>query len=289
MRLRRKSKGKYLRKKCIIWYVIIVVLLMASGWIVWTNINITTTHITIKNGKIGDDFTDFRIAQVSDLHNHKWGNKLIKCLKRESPDIIVITGDLVDSSHTHIDVAMKFIKQAKKIAPIYYVTGNHEAWMDNYSELENKLVGADVHIMDNKSELIEKGNSKINIIGIKDPDFGGYSTADNIIKSIEATNKQPLIMSEYYNIVLCHRPEYFNDYVETHAELVLTGHAHGGQIRLPFLGGVVAPNQGFFPDYTEGVYHQDKTDMVVSRGLGNSVIPVRINNMPELVIITLDK
>lgn len=97
-----------------------------------------------------------------------------------------------------------------------------------------------------------------------------------------------MLNEAYYNIVICHRPELFKGYVETEADLVITGHAHGGQVRISFIGGVVAPNQGLFPEYTEGVYHQGKTDMVVSRGLGNSILPIRINNIPELVIIELN-
>lgn len=268
--------------------ITILVIWLVIGWIIWTNVNITTTHLTITNGKIPDDFLNYKIAEIADLHNHQWGNKLIRRLKDEAPDIIVITGDFVDSSHTDFDVSMEFINQAKEIAPIYYVTGNHEAWLENYSELESKLADAGVHMMDDKAEWLEKGNSKINLVGIQDPDFVERDTFGGIQESILITKLTPLLNTDFYNIVLCHRPELFDGYVQTQADLVLTGHAHGGQVRIPFVGGLVAPNQGFFPEYTEGVYHQNKTDMVVSRGLGNSIIPIRINNMPELVMITLD-
>ena len=102
------------------------------------------------------------------------------------------------------------------------------------------------------------------------------------------TKLASLLEPGYYNVVLCHRPELFNGYVRAQADLVLTGHAHGRQIRLPFIGGLFAPHQGFFPKYTEGIHHQGETDMVISRGLGNSVLPVRINNTPELVVVTLE-
>lgn len=275
-------------KKRTVWLAIVVIILIVVLWIVWTNFNITTTYLTIKNDKIPEAFSNFKIAEVADLHNHPWGDELIRSLEKESPDIIVITGDFVDSSHTDFNSSIEFIRQAKKIAPIYYITGNHEAWLDNYAELESRLVEAGVHRMDNTAKWIEKGNSKINLIGIQDPDFVERDPVDGIQESIVTTQLKPLLNPDYYNVVLCHRPELFKGYVATKADLVITGHAHGGQVRIPFIGGLVAPNQGFFPKYTEGVYHQEKTHMVVSRGLGNSLIPVRINNTPELVIITLD-
>lgn len=262
---------------------------MIIGWIIWTNISITTSHVTIQNKKIPDDFSNFKIAEIADLHNHAWGEKLLNLLADEHPDIIVVTGDLVDSSHTDFDIAMEFIGGATQIAPVYYVTGNHEAWLDQYPALESRLVDAGVHMMDDKSEWIEKGDSKINLVGIQDPDFVQRVTFDGIQESSVTTKLQSLLNHDDYNVVLCHRPELFNEYVAVQADLVITGHAHGGQVRIPFVGGLVAPNQGFFPKYTEGVYTQDKTDMVVSRGLGNSIIPIRINNPPELVMITLNQ
>lgn len=273
------------RKK---WLLVGGVILLLCGWIAWTNLNITTTRLTIKNETLPAEFMGYKIAEIADLHNHEWGNKLLDRLEQEQPDMIAITGDLVDSSHTDFNTAMNFIEQAKKIAPIYYVTGNREAWLGNYPELERRLTAAGVHMMDDRSEWIEKNGAKINLIGVQDPDFVERDTFEGIQKAVVTSKLEPLLKADAFNIVLCHRPELFDGYVEAGADLVLTGHAHGGQVRIPFVGGLVAPNQGFLPDYTEGVYHKNGTDMVVSRGLGNSIIPVRINNMPELVIVTLE-
>ncbi len=269
--------------------ILTVILTLLVVWISWTNTHITTSHISIQNGKIPDDFSGFKLAQVSDLHNHPWGSQLIERIKTEKPDIIVVTGDLVDSSHTDFNIAVKFMEDAMQIAPVYYVTGNHEAWLPNYQELERRLIDAGVHMMDDTNIRIKKGTAQVNLIGIQDPDFVERDQFEGIQQSIVTTKLQPLLADGEYNIVLCHRPELFDGYVETGADLAITGHAHGGQVRIPFVGGLVAPNQGFLPKYTEGVYHQNNTDMVVSRGLGNSVLPVRINNMPELVIISLKK
>lgn len=281
------KKIQSLKKKHIVLICVLLVVLAIGVWIFWTNTNIIVSHISIKNEKIPKEFENFKIAQVSDLHNHQWGNKLIDRLEKERPNIIVITGDLVDSSHTDFDIAMEFINKSLKIAPIYYVTGNHEAWLQNYNELQKRLEDAGVNMMDDRNEWLEKGDAKINLIGIKDPDFVERSSFDYIEESIVMTKLEPLLNKDFYNIVLCHRPEVFESYVSLNVDLVITGHAHGGQFRIPFVGGLIAPNQGFFPKYTKGLYSKDKTDMVVSRGLGNSIIPVRINNTPELVVITL--
>ncbi len=257
------------------------------GWVGWTNITITTTNIEIENEKIPTEFDQFKIAHISDLHNHQWGKKLIETIMNEEPDLIAITGDLVDSRKTDFDVALQFIEDASKIAPIYYVTGNHEARIEDYSLLKERLEKAGVNMMDDQSLLIEKGNSAIQLGGIQDPDFVERMTGGGIQGEIVRTKLDEILDENYFNLVLSHRPEHFEQYVNIGADLVLTGHAHGGQIRIPFLGGLVAPNQGLLPDYTSGVYEEGNTAMIVSRGLGNSIIPVRVNNRPELVVIRL--
>ena len=272
-------------------FAIILLLILAAAviifgaWVFWTNTHITVTHTVIRNSRIPEAFNSFKIALVSDLHNHAWEDTLIRLLAKEKPDLIAITGDLIDSSHTNIDSAMSFIRNALKIAPVYYVTGNHEAWLKNYKALEKQLAASGVQIMDNKNAWIEKDGEKINLVGLRDPAFS-FHRLEEENELVEAALK-PLLNPDSYNIVLCHRPECFDVYVKLKADCIMTGHAHGGQVRIPLAGGLVAPNQGFFPKYTEGVHHQASTDMIVSRGLGNSIIPVRINNMPELVIITL--
>ena len=278
---------KKTKKKQMAWGAVIGILLLI-GWVIWTNKTIMTTHLTITNEKIPKEFSGYRIAEIADLHNHQWGDQLISRLEKEHPDIIVIVGDFVDSSHTDFDVSMEFIKHAKEIAPIYYVTGNHEAWLEDYSKLERRLIDSGVHMIDDNAEWLEKGSAKINLIGIQDPDFVERGSFAGIQQSIVTGKLAALFNHDAYNIVLCHRPELFEGYVEIGADLVITGHAHGGQIRIPFVGGLIAPNQGVFPQYTEGVYHEKNTDMVVSRGLGNSILPIRINNTPEFVILTLE-
>lgn len=221
------------------------------------------------------------------MHNRDWKGQLIQKLEKEKPDAIFITGDLVDSKKTDIELAMSFIDRALQISPVYYVTGNHEAWIKNYRELEKRLLKSGVVVMDDKSSYIEREGSKIQIVGIKDSDF---AKIDKLYDSNELTIEkrlERLLDKELFSITLSHRPEIFDKYVHVGADLVLAGHAHGGQYRIPFVGGVIAPNQGLFPKYTSGVYTKENTSMVVSRGLGNSILRVRINNTPELIIVTL--
>ena len=264
--------------------VLLLMLFVLIIWLIYTNINIETNKIDIESEKIPDVFDKFTIALVSDLHNYDWGNKLLDKIFDAKPDMIAITGDLIDSRTTDFDISLEFVRKAIKIAPIYYVTGNHEARIKDFPEFEKFLQNEGVILLDDTSQLLKIGNFGINLVGVKDPLFDRQNKTDAqvIDESLAKT-----LNKDYYNIVLSHRPEHFKIYTKNGADLVFTGHAHGGQVRIPFVGGLLAPNQGFFPKYTSGVYNEENTNMIVSRGLGNSVVPVRVNNMPELIIVEL--
>lgn len=257
----------------------LISLLLLIFWITWGNIFIETTSITIEDERIPGKFDGFKIAQVSDLHNKDWKSQLIDQLQVEQPDIIVITGDLVDSSNTNLPIALEFIDKASIIAPIYYVTGNHESRISEYDELVDELLNRQVTILDNDKTILTSGADELLLFGLQDPAFPGTE--------IDKTIQELTTDFEGYSILLSHRPELFETYVEEDIDLVFSGHAHGGQFRVPFIGGLVAPNQGLFPEYTSGLYTENHTRMIVSRGLGNSIIPVRINNQPELIVVTL--
>ncbi len=266
---------------------IVIILAVLISWLGWTNFNLETTHQTITSKKLPKDFDGFRIAHVSDLDSKNWGNTLPKKIANQKPDIIVITGDIIDATTPNLKVVERFLKNTKNIAPIYYVTGNNEATYKDLDKLTKILNKHNVNIMDNKSMYITHGKSRIKLTGIKDPKF--IMPTNLLNKQDEYVLKELIdkVDNEYFNIVLCHRAEQFKQFVFTNTELAFTGHAHGGQIRLPLVGALIAPNQGFLPKYTEGVYHRKNTHMVVSRGLGNTIFPIRVNNMPELVIVTL--
>lgn len=277
------------RKKII--GILFVLCAVHVGWIAWGNTALMINEMTIKNDRIPPAFSGFRIAQISDLHNAEFGEdneKLLSMLETCEPDIVLITGDLVDSRRTDIEIGIAFAKKAAMIAPTYYVTGNHEARIDEYEELINGLQQAGVHVLQNECVLLEQSGETIAIAGIKDPSFA----TDYLFGDSETVTKDVLseLMDENsYTVLLAHRPELFNTYVECEADLVFSGHAHGGQFRLPFVGGVVAPNQGLFPEYDAGLYSEKSTDMVVSRGIGNSILPFRVNNRPEIVLVELQR
>ncbi len=286
----KKPKRK---KSRVVLTVLLAILAAFSIWVYWGNTSIQTTKISINSEKIPTSFNGFRIVQVSDLHNAEFGenqSKLLQTVKNISPDMIAVTGDLIDSSHTDVEKAMDFINGAVKIAPVYYVTGNHEAWTDKYAKLKEQMTKSGVIILSDQGITIKRDGSLIRLLGLNDPDFTikhDMFGEDAAMINTKLKDMQKQSENGEYTILLSHRPELFDVYVDNSIDLVLSGHAHGGQIRLPFLGGLVAPNQGFFPKYTAGVYEKKQTKMVVSRGLGNSIAPVRINNCPELVVITL--
>lgn len=279
-----------MRKKTIIILLSIAILvILLIVYLNYENSSLQISNYEIMSNKIPKEFNNYKIIQVSDFHNtksKKLTEDLISEIKKQKPNSIVITGDLIDSRKTNINVAINFIKQIKDYAPIYFVSGNHEASTNSYSELKTKLIENGATILDNKVEVIELNDSKINILGIDDPAIAheSFVTDEEIVK-IEINNLE--YDKNNYSVLLSHRPEVLNVYVKNEIDLVLTGHAHGGQIRIPFIGGLVAPNQGLFPKYTSGKLEEKQTTMIVSRGIGNSILPFRVNNNPELVVITL--
>lgn len=272
------------------WIITLVILLALVVWIIWGNITVETHRVTISSSDIPSDFVGYKIAQISDFHNTEIGannSKLMAILRNEQPDMIAFTGDLVDSRKTDVGTALAFVKEALKVAPCYYVTGNHEARLGNiYANLEMKMKEYGVTILRDESIDITKGDVSIQLIGLDDPDFieGDSAYGETMV------NEKLLAIEQHpgYKILLSHRPEFFKTYVANGMNLVLCGHTHGGQFRIPFIGGIVAPNQGFLPKYDAGLFIEGSTQMIVSRGVGNSIVPVRFNCRPEIVIVELD-
>lgn len=271
----RSNRKKYI-KSAIVLLIVIALLLFCN----FQNKHLETTHYTYKAEQLGADLEGYRIVQISDLHNAKFGKnnqKLVDRIRECAPDMIVLTGDLVDSNHTNVDRAVQFVDEIVKICPVYYVTGNHEYWLEKseYDELMDGLASVGVVILDNQVVEISRGDAKFRLVGLDD-----RSLADGTLEALLSDEKE-------LTVVLAHEPQYFARYAGTGVDLVLSGHAHGGQFRLPFVGGIVAPDQGFLPGYTAGEYYMNGTEMIVSRGLGNSVIPVRLFNYPEIVCVEL--
>ena len=280
------------KKKFIVLAAIVAILILLIIWIAYGNTDLEIYKYNVKSEDIPSEFDNFRIVQISDLHNAEFGEnneKLLLMLKQADADIIAITGDMIDSRNTDVDVAISFAQKAVNIAPVYYVNGNHESRvLGEYEKLKQGLTDAGVTILENSSADITIGDETISLIGINDPTFRMELVDDTTEQNIAHQLVNVIPDNDNYKVLLAHRPEYFDVYAGN-VDLVLSGHAHGGQFRIPFIGGLVAPGQGFFPEYYEGSHIKENTEMIVSRGIGNSIIPFRINNKPEIIVAELTK
>ncbi len=275
----------------VIFAIIIVAAFLLIVWIAKANKAIRINEIEIKSCKIPKSFSGYRIVQVTDLHNDKFGEnniKLINKVKEGRPDIIVITGDFIDSRFTNAEISINVAKQLVKIAPTYYIAGNHESRLSIYPDFKENLISMGITVLDNERISLKKDNDNISLSGMTDIDFNAEYQIDEVA---DKATKEQLSQIEFdnstYTILLAHRPEFLDIYATTGADLVLSGHTHGGQACLPFIGGLYAPGQGFFPKYDSGIFNKDNTTMIISRGLGRSLFPFRFNNNPEIVVVKL--
>ena len=231
-----------------------------------------------------------RIVLITDLHNHIYGEnqtKIVSLIKKQNPDIIALAGDIAEDE-VPIEGTELFLAGIQGLAPIYYVSGNHEFWSNDIQNIKNTIRKYDVNILENSYEKIKVKNSYIIIGGVDDPDIvncekPGFDWREEMHNAFLELQDKP-----GFKILLAHRPELIEIYKENSFDLVLSGHAHGGQVRIPFiLNGLYAPNQGWFPKYAGGMYKYDSLIHIVSRGISfNSRLP-RVFNPPEVVVINI--
>lgn len=258
---------------------------------VYNEINsLKTTKYIVKSDKIPSSFKGYKILQVSDLHNKSFGqnnDKLLKIIYDENPDIVVITGDIINRRYHDDKIAVDFVRSITSKHIVYYITGNHEVWSSKFHELEPKLLQAGVRVLHNEYAKIFKEREFIYLIGIDDPGRGCYDKTEPKYteKYLEKVLKK--ISDDGYKILLAHRPEYFSCYVKNNIDLVISGHTHGGQIRLPFIGSIFVHHQPLFSKLSKGEFNKQNTKMIISGGLGTSRLPIRTFNIPEVVTIIL--
>lgn len=265
--------------------------------------NVNTLEVTkyvVENKKVQKEFDGYNIVQISDLHSKLFGEnnkKLIQKIKSLNPDIVVVTGDLIDGENNNYNVALDFMKEISKLYRVYYIIGNHEQkslikkYKDEYKDYFNKLHQIDFVNLDNNKVEIVKGDSNINLYGLTVP----YSCYKYLFDNQETTSidinfleeKLGKVDREQFNILLAHTPFYFDEYEKWGADLTLCGHVHGGIVRLPLVGGLLSPDRKFFPKYDLGEYIKNKSTMIVSKGLGGSKVLIRVNCKPEIVNIKL--
>ena len=275
--MRRRSK--YL------WGVAAALCLLASPVCRWQNDGLMLTRYTAALPGLPEELEGITLVQVSDLHSKRLGEGqklLLNTISQAEPDVILLTGDLVDGRRPELEPALELARGAAALAPTCYVTGNHETSLpwETYEQIENGLEAAGVVLLDNRTEeLTLPGAGRLVLTGLCDDNL-----EDGTLAKLSASWPEDAV-----TVLLAHEPQYIENYAASGMDLVFSGHAHGGQIRLPLVGGLFAPGQGFLPKYTAGIYQLGETQMVVSRGIGGSLFPQRVLNRPEVVAVTLTR
>ena len=269
--------------------VIILSVLVFGIVALWQGL--TVKRYTVSSDKIK---SSVKILAITDLHSTIYGNKqkkLIDKIQDYNPDVIVLVGDIAVDDVPHKGTELLLAGIAGEY-PCYYVTGNHEYMSGEVTYIKDMIQSYGVTILEGNSSILEVNGQQIRFAGVDDPDgFSGseYFTGGITNEWMEQFNKCAIDTGDgIYSVLLSHRPELTELYKKSGFDLVISGHAHGGQVRIPgILNGLLAPNQGFFPKYAGGLYKLDDTTMIVSRGLCRNLIP-RVFNPPEIVVINLE-
>ena len=275
--MRRRSK--YL------WGGAAVLCLLAVPVCRWQNDGLMLTRYTAALPGLPEKLEGLTLVQVSDLHSKRMGERqevLLNTISQAKPDVILLTGDLVDGRQPELEPALELARGAAALAPTYYVTGNHETSLPRKTleQIENGLEAEGVVLLDNcTEELSLPGGGTMVLTGLSDDNLG-----DGTLKRLSVSWPENAV-----TVLLAHEPQYIENYAASGVDLAFCGHAHGGQIRLPLVGGLFAPGQGILPKYTAGIYQLGETQMVVSRGIGGSLFPQRVWNRPEVVAVTLKR
>ena len=259
------------------------VLCAGAVWALQSELGVTCYELPLPKGL--EELDGLKIAQISDVHSADIQEELRTALREAAPDLIVFTGDLVNREDRDLSRALSLAAMAAQIAPAYYAPGNHEADNPCYPELREGLEKAGITVLENENAQLWRNGVQINIIGLLDLTFhpqGRERAREELPGRI-----QDLSLPGALNVVLSHRPSLMEEYGESGADLVFSGHAHGGQVRMPLIGPLFAPDEGVFPRYTAGAYQAGETWVVVSRGLGNGTPFPRLWNAPELVVVTM--
>ena len=279
------------------WYVIFLLILFLIIELVVSNKVITVRENVIKSSQIPASFNDFNILQISDLHSEEFGKanrRLLRAIDRQDPDIIAITGDMINRRERNYRVFDDMVAALAEKYPIYYIVGNHEQNLqeETLAEMLDHLENLGVQVLDNEKTSIEKEGEAINLYGLwfhlrYYRDLSNEYTEDYYFGKKQIKQILGEAEKEDFNILLTHNPVYFDTYSSWGADLTLSGHMHGGMVRIPFKGGLFSPEQELFPKYDGGVYKDGSNTMIVSRGLGRGRAGFRFFNRPELVVITL--
>lgn len=281
------------------WLLLIVIvglflLLCWSLW--WSNFGLRTVRYSAGGKTLPAGFEGFRIVQLSDLHSISFGKdnkRLLQMIRREEPDIIVMTGDMVSRYDEDFSVTLALCQVLAEEYPVYYIRGNHEEGLEHaqWESYRAALAAAGVRLLDNETvRLTAENGDTANLTGLWYKLDYYHQYASHFRPVTEETMYTILgDAPEGYNILLAHNPNYFPVYAAWGADVTFCGHIHGGMVRLPILGGILSPETILFPQYDGGIYSIDDETMILSRGLGRGRMGLRLFNPPEIVTATLTR
>ena len=281
----RRHRGHPLRRVLLF----LIFILFCVGFFHWSNHSLQVQRFTFTSPRLPAGFDGCVIVQLSDLHGALFGEDnrdLLKVVAKERPDYIFLTGDLLDQYRaTPHSYAASLGGALADIAPTYFVTGNHEWALPDVPGLKRALEEAGVQVLTNEYTVLARDGDNAVLAGIDDPNgYADQKTPEEVAEEVRAAFDAP------FWILLAHRNNYFEDaYCRLGADLVISGHGHGGLVRLPFTDGLVSVERTFFPSYTAGFYQAGGADLFVSRGLGNSGRTFRLFNRPQVAVLTLKR
>lgn len=257
---------------------------LAAGFVYWQNFTLQVETVELLFESLPPQFDGLRVAELSDLHGRSFGKnnvRLLRTLQKARPDMICICGDLFDEK-TDLTMLEPLLTGLTDIAPVYYVTGNHEWQVKNLREILQKMRAWGVTVLENEGRVLSRGGAEMVVAGVHDP-CGPYDmkTPAALVRELRSAQGNDFIL------MLSHRNDELAMWSQLGVQLVLSGHCHGGVVRLPFVGGVFGTRRELFPEYDAGVYRQDGTTLFVSRGLGYTNVHFRLFNRPHVPIMIL--
>lgn len=257
---------------------------LAAGFVYWQNFTLQVEPVELFFESLPPQFDGLRVAELSDLHGRSFGKnnaRLLRALQKARPDMICICGDLFDEK-TDLTMLEPLLTGLTDIAPVYYVTGNHEWQEKNLRKILQKMRAWGVTVLENEGRVLSRGGAEMVVAGVHDP-CGPYDmkTPAALVRELRSAQGNDFIL------MLSHRNDELAMWSQLGVQLVLSGHCHGGVVRLPFVGGVFGTRRELFPEYDAGVYRQDGTTLFVSRGLGYTNVHFRLFNRPHVPIMIL--
>lgn len=263
--------------------IVIIALLCLVGYILVRDSaeHLELTRCTVTNHKLSQSFSGFKIVQLSDFHGAELVTDIVETVREQKPDIIALTGDFI-TDEGDLPAVEQLVSQLTDICEVYFISGNHDFASGRIAELSDILSSRGVKYLKNEYVTIQSGGESIVLAGVEDPNsWADLEPPDAFLKRVRAEHPDD------YIVLLGHRNYWMEKYPDLPVELILCGHAHGGIVRIPGVGGLLSTDRTLFPDYEAGMYDNGNYTMIVSRGLGNSISVPRLMNRPEIISIEL--